>query len=151
QLQAVFEMAKKRICGIKLVEIVSANVAFVMEFLQREKRPAGTQPGFTASIYSLQALNKKFDVPNSAAINLHVEGFMSFGRGLATPLTVNLFACDEGGFNRRKVNLGAINLRLDASDEGAGQLHISRRVPDFYQRLTLPVVGSLGIISERVG
>src|SRR5438876_7002995 len=132
QLQAVFEMAKKGICRVQLVEIVSADVALVVEFLQREKCPTGTQPGFAASIYSLQALDKKFDVPNSAAINLHVEGFMSLGRSLATPLTVNLFACDEGGFNRRKVNLGAINLRLDPSDESAGQLDISSRVPDLY-------------------
>ena len=76
---------------------------------------------------------------------------MSFGRSLAAPFTVNLFPCDEGGFNRRKVNLRAINLRLDPSDEGAGQLDISSRVPDLYQRLTLPVVGSFGIIPQRVG
>ena len=151
QLQAVFEMAKKGICRVQLVEIVSADVALVVEFLQREKCPTGTQPGFAASIYSLQALDKKFDVPNSAAINLHVEGFMSFGRGLATPLTFNLFARDQRCFNGRKVDFCAIDLRLDPADEGARQLHVSSRVPDLYERLTLPVVGCLGIIPQRVG
>src|ERR1700719_1627359 len=104
---------------------MAADVSLVVQFLQREKRPSGAQPGLGASINSLQALDQELDITDAAAIDFDVDGFVAFGRYLLSALAIDFFAGHESGLDCHKVDLFAINLRLNSADEPARKSDIS--------------------------
>src|SRR5215470_6859543 len=107
------------------MEIVAADVTLVMKFMKRKERASRAKPGLGTSVHPLQALYEKFNIPNSPAINFHVDRLVPFGCDLATALFVDLLAGDQCGLDSSKVDLLAINLRLYAADELARELHVA--------------------------
>src|SRR5262249_18821641 len=62
ELQAMLQPAEELVTRVQLVKIAAADVIFVVQLLQREKRTAGAQPGFAPAVYPLQALHQELDV-----------------------------------------------------------------------------------------
>ena len=121
----MFEVPQERVRGGQLVEIAAADVTLVMQFLQREEGPTGTEPGLGTSIHSLQALDEELDIADAAAVHFDVNGFVAFSRNLLAPLAVDFFAGHERGFDRDEVNFLAVHLRLHAANEGARQSQVA--------------------------
>ena len=66
-------MAQKLVSAGQLVKFLAADMAFVMQLLQRKKRAAGAQPGLGAAIHALQALHQKLDIADAAARQLDIQ------------------------------------------------------------------------------
>src|SRR5947208_6184006 len=147
----MFEVPQERVRGGQLVEIAAADVTLVMQFLQREEGPTGTEPGLGTSIHSLQALDEELDIADAAAIHFDVNGFVAFSRNLLAPLAIDFFARQESGFDSREVDLLAVNLWLYSANKRAREGNIARRVANFYKGLPLPIVGRFGVVAQGVG
>src|SRR6266567_8521890 len=76
---------------------------------------------------------------------------MTGARGLLAAFAVDFLARYQRSLDRSKIDLLAVNLPLNSPDEFASELHIPSRVPDFDQRLALPVVGGFCVIAQGVG
>src|SRR5262249_27873677 len=117
KLEPMLQMPKKRVCRSQLVEIVTADMPFVVKFVQGKQCAAGAKPWLRSSVYALQALHQDLYVPDSAAIYLNVSRLMAFHRDLASTLLVNLLASHKRSFDGGEVDLLAVNLRLNPADE----------------------------------
>src|SRR5581483_4765171 len=149
QLQAMLHLAKKFISIIQLVKFAAGNVTFVMELLQREQGAAGPQPGLSASVDPLQALHEKFDVANSAAVQLHINGLA--GRVKHWPgmtASMHAVASMKRGFNGLEIDLRGIDVRLHRTDKFARQARVAGRVTHLDKRLAFPIMSGVGVVAK---
>src|SRR5215469_17679225 len=142
-------MPQEGVCGGQFVELAAADVALVMKLLQRKQSSAGTQPGLGSAVNALQALNQEFDIANSSAIDLHINGLLG-SRSLATP-AINFLPAQQGGFNGGEIDLLSVNLRLNLADKFACQTLVACGIADLDERLPLPIMRGCGVIVEGLG
>ena len=76
QLQPVLQMPQELVGAGEIVKFFAADVALVMQLMQREQSSARPQPGFRAAIHPLQALHQKFNIADATAIDLHINGLV---------------------------------------------------------------------------
>ena len=69
-------MPQELVCAGQVVKLLAADVALVMQLLQRKQRASGTQPGLASAVNALQALHQKLNIANTAVTELHVNGFI---------------------------------------------------------------------------
>ncbi len=127
QLQAVLQVPQKLVGTVQAVKILAAYVFFVVELLQSKHRPAGAQPRFASTIDTLEALHQKLNIADASAVNLDVNTILrKLGQkappALASDLLARLKRCLDG----RKVQRGAIYVRLDSPAELTGQTYDRR-------------------------
>src|SRR5215467_4446235 len=151
QLQTVFDHAQKLIGYAQLVEVSIAEMAFIIQLLQRQKRATGTEPWLFAAIYTLKALRQELDIANAAAIELYINGWRLPARGQRPPpLLPNLAPRIGGGLHGDKVDVRGIDARLNGANQCLREINVSRRMPRFDQRLQLPIVRCASVIIERL-
>src|SRR6266480_6196287 len=97
----MLQVTQKLVGAGQVVEFLAADVELVMQFLQREQGSARPQPGFCASINSLQTLHQKLDIANAPGVNLDVDilsGLLESCSVLAS--LVHFFSSNQGSFDR---------------------------------------------------
>src|SRR5215472_12786748 len=147
----MLNFAQKLVGPGQLVKVGAAQMTFVMQFLQRKQRAAGTQPALLSSIHTLQTLRQKFDVANTSMIELNVDGILLLAPGLQTaPLRADPLPRVQGGCNSVKIYVLRVDVSLYALDELAGHGPVSGGVPGLDQRLQLPIVCDARIVVQCV-
>src|SRR6266850_2638327 len=147
QLQKMFYPTEKFISTAEVVKILATQVTLVMQLLQREHGPTGAQPFFSPAIDALKALDKKFDIADAAAVDLDVDAARLECCLFAT--CADLLQRFERGLDGGKVDLLGVDARLNSADELPCQSLVSRRVTNLDQRLQLPIVRHLGVVTQR--
>ncbi len=120
QLQTVLQIAQKLVGIGEVMEILSADVLFIMQLLQRKKSASRSQPGFASPIYALEALNQELNIANAAVIDLHVDaGLRNFLQQALSAMAANLLAGLESGLYGDEIDFGPIHITA----ERRGQTH----------------------------
>ena len=81
QLQPMLQMPQELVGAGEIVKFLAADVALVVQFVQREQSSARPQPGFRAAIHPLQALHQKFNIADATTIDLHINGLVRLDPG----------------------------------------------------------------------
>src|SRR5579862_43076 len=111
--------AQKLVRAAEFVKFLSADMAIVMQFLQRKERAAGSQPRLRTAIDALQTLDKKFNVADAATVDLHVHP--KFVLAIKeSPLLLHLLARDQSSFDRGEIGGFLINIGTHRMNEPAG-------------------------------
>src|SRR5690242_814090 len=64
-LQPMLDHAQELVPLCQVLEILAADVRFVVQLLQREQCAAGSEPRLASSIDALQTLHEEFDIANA--------------------------------------------------------------------------------------
>src|SRR5437870_6096319 len=165
-------MAQELVGAGQLVKFLAADMAFVMQLLQRKKRAAGAQPGLGTAIHALQALHQKLDIADATPVDFYVDRLVRLiHRHPPTP-RVHPLARLERRLDGRKIEpccrylrrqaesragrrisflyAAAVYERLHAADELTRPCGIAARMAHLDQGLAFPVMRSLSVVPQCV-
>src|ERR1044071_6328543 len=118
QLQAVFYHTQEFIGLPQLMEVMTVEVAAVIQLLQGKQRAACMQPALFATVYALQALHQEFDVTDTPAVQLdvHRAGLVAQRDGAAA-MGIDLVARIDRRLNCAEIDVRRIDARPHSADE----------------------------------
>ena len=144
ELQPVLHRSQEFVGAGQQVEVVTGDVSFVVQLLERKQSAAAAEPGFDSSVDALKTLHEEFNLPYSAGIRLDVDGLGTASLQLrAAVLFVLLAAGDKRRFDGGEIQFASIHQWLYGSNELAGKSAVSGGVSDFNEGLQFPILRSL--------
>src|ERR1017187_9365251 len=113
QLQLVLQVAQELIRTGQVMEILSADMFLVVEFLQSEERATRAQPALFTAVHPLQALHQELDVADASAIELDVDGVPRLPhRYRLLAASVDPLPRLQSGLHSRKIHVWTVHIRL---------------------------------------
>src|SRR5689334_16722021 len=145
-------MAQEFVGTGQVMEFLAADVPLVMQLLQREQGASGPQPGLRTSVYALQTLHQKLDIPNAASIDFYVDGLVWLRQpDRLLPPRLHFFPRHQRSLDGRKIYFLGIDMRLHGTDKFARQASVSGRIFQLDQRLPFPVMRGFRVVGQCVG